>query len=108
MQEQHEPSWQDGSEVFYVLKNQKIVVAEKQMPETFYIKGLIEDGQFIPKSSILGTGDLGKTGRYGWLELRTGSFNPMESPVKAVTPFVKGYMTDRGFVPSVREVFDEP
>lgn len=100
----------DGSEVFFILKNQQIIPidSDKKTPSTFYIKGLMEGGEFIPKSTVLGVGDLAKDGRYGWLELKTKEFNPMESDKKAVTPFVKGYMNGESFIPSMREVFDEP
>lgn len=103
-----EDQWQNGSEVFYILHNQKIVAAQKQVPEEFYVKGLMEEGEFLPKSGVLGMGDLAKDGRYGWLELHTKEFFPMESDKKAITPFVKGYMTGKGFVPSARDVFEEP
>lgn len=99
---------QDGSEVFFILLNQQFVAAQKQTPESFYIKGVIEHGEFTPKSEILGIGELAKSGRHGWLELSSREFFPMESGRKATTPFVKGYMQDAGFVPSIRTVFTEP
>lgn len=98
----------DGTEVFFILFDQKVVEAPKQVPESFYIKGVIEGGQFTPKSDVLGVGELAKEGRYGWLELSSREFYPMESDKKALTPFVKGYMTGKGFMPSMREVFKEP
>jgi hypothetical protein len=98
----------DGTDVFFILFDQKIIEAPKQVPESFYIKGVIEGGEFNPKSDILGVGELAKEGRYGWLELLSKEFYPMESDKKAVTPFVKGYMVGKGFVPSMREVFKEP
>lgn len=102
----------DGAEVFFILRDQKIVpiAADKTIPSSFYIKGVIEGGDFVPKSAVLGVGDLAKDGtRYGWLELKAKEFYPMESDKKALTPFVKGYITSDGsFVPSMREVFDEP
>lgn len=99
---------QDGTEVFFILRNQQVTQVQKLPPDSFYVKGIIENGDFIPKSTVLGTGELATTGRYGWLELTTGEFVPMESGKKAVTPFTKGYMTDAGFIPSVRDVFTEP
>jgi hypothetical protein len=100
--------WQEGSEVFFILRNQNIVPVKKAPPDCFYVKGIIEDGKFIPKGNVLGVGELAKSGRYGWLELSSKEFFPMESDKKALTPFVKGYMTDDGFMPSIREIFSEP
>lgn len=109
MHNQEQQVWQDGTEVFFILRNQQIIQAQKQVPESFYIKGLIEGGEFIPKSGVLGVGDLAKNGgRYGWLELISKQFHPMESDKKAQTPFIKGYMTEKGFVPSVRDLAQEP
>lgn len=104
----NEQEWQNGSEVFFILNNQQLIEAQKYPPDGFYIKGIIEEQKFIPKSTVLGAGELAKTGRYGWLELHSCTFHPMESDKKALTPFVKGYMTDNGFLPSVRDVFEEP
>lgn len=98
----------EGSDAFFMLCDQKVIEANKQPPETFYIKGIIDSGEFLPKSDVLGVGDLATNGRYGWLELKSKEFFPMESDKKAETPFVKGYVTDKGFVPSTRTVFDEP
>lgn len=103
-----EKEWRDGMEVFFVLHNQELMQVQRQTPEGFYVKGIIVGGQFMPKTTVLGVGDLAQSGRYGWLELNTKEFFPMESPKKALTPFVKGYMTNNGFVPSSREVFSEP
>lgn len=102
------PNLEDGSEAFFILLDQSIVEAHKQTPEHLYIKGVIEGGRFSPKSEILGVGDLAKEGRYGWLELSSKQFYPMESDKRAITPFVKGYMTQEGFAPSTREVYKNP
>jgi hypothetical protein len=98
----------EGTEVFFILLNQKIVPLEKNPPDSFYVKGTITSKKFKPQSQVLGIGELATAGRYGWLELNTLDFHPMESDRKADTPFVKGYMTPKGFVPSLREVIDTP
>lgn len=108
MQEESQEQLQDGTDVFFILRNQELIQSMKHPPDSFYIKGIIENGDFLPRSAILGVGEMAKAGRYGWLELSSREFFPMESDKKAVTPFVKGYMTDKGFIPSVRDVFDEP
>lgn len=112
MQGHTQENWHDGTEVFFILNTQQIVpVQNKQTPQSFYVKGIIEEGQFNPKSGVLGIGELAgqDAGRYGWLELLSREFYPMESDRKAMTPFVKGYMIpNKGFVPSHRDVFNEP
>lgn len=108
MQETNREQWDNGAEVFLILRDQKLIQASRHAPDSFYVKGIIEEGQFTPKSDVLGVGDLGKAGRYGWLELGSKEFHAMESDKKAQTPFVKGYITEKGFVPSMREVFREP
>lgn len=108
MQNKNPEGFDDGTEVFFVLSDQQLVHVQKQTPEGFYIKGLIESGEFVPKSPVLGNGELSEKGRYGWLELGSREFFPMESDKRATTPFVKGHMTQKGFVPSLRDVFSEP
>lgn len=100
--------WPDNTEVFFILQNQEVIPAQKQLPNSFYVIGTIKNGDFINKSQVLGLGDLATEGRYGWLELQTKEFCPMDSPKKAITPFVKGYQTKKGFIPSTRDVFSEP
>lgn len=107
MKEQ-ETTLPDSTEVFFILKNQEIIPAQKLVPDSFYVTGIIRNGQFIHKSQVLGIGELATSGRYGWLELNSKEFNPMESPKKAITPFVKGYLTKGGFVPANREIYSEP
>jgi len=103
-----EQQWHDGAEAIFILANQAVIQTQKHPPDGFYVKGVLENGVFRPKTGVLGIGELATDGRYGWLELNSKEFFPMESDRRALTPFVKGYMTDRGFMPSVREVFDEP
>lgn len=98
----------DGSEAIFLISSQSIIADSKSKPEGFYIKGTIHDGKFHPNSEILGIGELATQGRYGWLELNSRIFFPMESDQKANTPFIKGYLTDNGFIPSIREVIDIP
>lgn len=108
MQQSVQEQVMDGAEVFFILKDRKLILAQRHPPESFYIKGMMENGRFIPKSTVLGIGDLAQDGRYGWLELHSKEFFPMESDRKAITPFVKGYMQQDNFVPSVREIYSEP
>lgn len=102
------PDWVEGTELFFLLLPQKIVVAEKNPPDGFYVKGLVSNRKFKPMSQILGIGEMANSGRYGWLEINTQEFHPMESDKKAQTPFVKGYMGPKGFSPSIRDVIDAP
>lgn len=104
-----EPSWPDNTEVYFILNNQEVVLAQKSVPTSFYVAGVIKNGEFVNKSQVLGHGDLATSGRYGWLELTSKEFNPMESSKKAITPFVKGYLTKNGeFIPSSRDIYSEP
>ena len=108
MENKKEAVWQEGAEIFYVLKDQSSLPVQKNPPTSFYVRGKIERGKFKPDSNVLGLGTLATAGRYGWLELNSKNFFPMESDRKAETPFVKGYLTDAGFTPAEREVIDSP
>lgn len=100
---------QDGTKVFFILDERQVIPAQKHMPNSFYVEGVIEDGKFVSKSNVMGVGEMAASGeQYGWLELSTVEFHPMESARKAETPFVKGFMTRKKFKPSNREVFNAP
>lgn len=105
-----EQNFQEGSEVFFVVKTRELIPSQKATPEGFYVKGKIERGRFKPKSGVLGIGNLANEGdgRFGWLELNSKEFFPMESSRKADMPFLKGYMIEEEFKPSEREVIDMP
>jgi hypothetical protein len=105
---QDSKDWAEGTELFFLLLTQELVLAEKTPPTGFYVKGTFQNKKFKPTSQILGIGELATSGRYGWLELNSKEFFPMESDRKAESPFVKGYMMPQGFVPSVREVITTP
>lgn len=98
----------EGADVFFLFRTKEIIAAQKTPPEGFYVRGKIERGRFRPKSGVLGVGDLARGGRYGWLELNSKDFFPMESDRKADMPFVKGYVNDNNFIPSERDVIDSP
>jgi len=98
----------EGAEVFFVLKNREIIPTQKMPPEGFYVRGKIERGRFKPQSGVLGIGELANVGRYGWLELNSKEFFPMESDRKADMPFVKGYLIEEEFKPSERDVIMSP
>ena len=99
---------QEGTEVFFVINTREIILSQKATPEGFYVRGKIERGRFRPKGGVLGIGNLATEGRYGWLEINTKEFFPMESDKKADMPFLKGYMVEDEFKPSEREVIDGP
>ncbi len=100
----------EGREVFFVFGTRSYVEAGPEIPSGFYAKGQIVNNKFVPTSGVLGVGDLAKNGgRYGWLELNTKNFFPMESDQEAQVPFVKGYLQrEEVFVPSNREIYSSP
>lgn len=108
MQTQEANQYSNGDEVFFILQSQQLILAQKTPPKNFYVKGIIENNSFKPTSEVLGAGTLASNGDYGWLEIKSKQFHPMESARTAITPFIKGYMTKAGFIPSEREVFDTP
>ena len=98
----------EGHEVLFILRSQSVKKRDSEIPLDFYVLGKIADGQFISTSDVLGQGDLANSGRKGWLELNSKEFFPEESGRRAQTPFVSGYMTDKGFLPSKRKIAITP
>lgn len=108
---QQEAPSPEGSEFFLLLSNGEMIPIGKNNPNGFYVRGEVRESKFYPISEVLGTGELATTadGRYGWFELTDRKFYEMQSGRQAQVPFVKGYYSDRkGFLPSVRMVFQAP
>lgn len=90
--------------VFFRLIDGKILTLGEQEPSSFYVKGHLENGRFIVESQVLGAGQLASSGRPGWMELPSGEFFSQEVMRGVISPYVNGFMTNNGFVPSSREV----
>jgi hypothetical protein len=94
-----------GDEVFLLLKDASIISAtSNQAPGSFYIRGKLQNGTFLPQSEVLGDGDLKKEGQKGWLELSSRRFFTETASQMKQTPYVVGYITSNGFVPDSREL----
>lgn len=72
--------------------------------EGFYVRGHKHDGDFTPHGEVMGSGELGTAGQPGWMELSSGQFHPMHAAQSPKSPYVNGFMTSNGFVPSTREI----
>lgn len=72
----------------------------------FYVRGQKRDGNFLPEGEVQGDGELATSGsgQPGWMELSTGQFYPMHTAKTPISPYVNGFRTDHGFVPSTREI----
>lgn len=76
-------------------------------PKGFFVRGHMKENSFIPESmQILGDGELAQTGAGlpGWYELNICQFFPMQTGRAPASPYVNGFMTKAGFVPSSRQI----
>ncbi len=99
--------FQEQQTVFFILKNGSMCATKNGLdPKTFYVKGRMENGQFIvdTQSGVQGDGDLNISGRPGWLEIGGGQFFSQETGKAPTSPYVNGYMTDEGFMPSSKAI----
>ena len=94
---------EENSDMHFSFESAK-VSATRNTPTGFYVRGHMEDGQFVPEGKILGDGSLDVEGRAGWMELPSGKFFPFHAAKSPKSPYVKGHMTPNGFVPSTREL----
>lgn len=101
---QQEHKFSENEEVFFVLKNATMCSAMSPIPNSFYIRGRVHNGQFVPESTVLGEGEFEVIGQNGWLEIKIGKFYPAHTAQAPISPYVEGHMTDYGFVPSRREI----
>ena len=73
-------------------------------PQGFYVIGTIRSSnkqgphRFEPTGNVRGTGQFGKSGHPGWLELHDGSFHGDEEARVPARPYVRGFrVSDRRF-----------
>ena len=94
----------ENQSVFFVLSTGKIQPASEPSPASFHIKGHFSGGRFIVESQVLGSGILASSGRPGWMEIPSGQFYSQEVMRGQTPPYINGYMTEEGFIPSSRQV----
>lgn len=72
----------------------------------FYVLGTVKNGEFVPMGEVLGRGEIGESGTFGWMELLDGSFHPAAPTAQAPEkPYVPGYLSPDGtFAPSSQKV----
>jgi hypothetical protein len=94
---------EDNGDVIFTFKGAQVGPA-KASPATFHVRGRMIDGKFKPEGEVLGEGSFEVEGQAGWMELSSGKFYPFHAARSPTSPYVKGHMTQQGFVPSTREV----
>ena len=94
----------ENASVFFVISSGEIQPISDTPPSSFHIRGHFSDGRFIVDSQILGANTLASSGRPGWMEIPSGQFYSQETMRGVTPPYINGYMTEKGFVPSSREV----
>lgn len=77
----------------------------QEFGQTFYVSGHKEGDRFIPHGQIMGEGALATDGTPGWFELSSGKFYRQQTAQAPISPYVVGFMTPEGFVPSRREIY---
>jgi hypothetical protein len=95
----------DGENMYYVLEDSKLKQVQQQEAGRFYIKGYFEDKRFFATSQVLGDGILATDGTPGWYELSSQHFYSQQTAQAPISPYLVGYMTPQGFVPSKKDVY---
>lgn len=91
--------------MYYIIEDSKLKPAEKQESDHFYVKGHFEGDRFVAASQILGDAPLSSQGTPGWFELSKQHFYSQQTAQAPVSPYVIGYMTPKGFVPSKKDIY---
>ena len=89
----------------YLISNSQLQEVDQESLGRFYVKGRFENGQFFISGLIVGDAELATQGIPGWFELSAQKFYSQQTAQAPVSPYVVGYMTDQGFVPSRREIY---
>lgn len=91
--------------MYYVIEDSQLKLAEKQENDRFYVKGHFEGDRFVVSGQILGDAPLSTLGTPGWFELSSQHFYSQQTAQAPVSPYVIGYMTPKGFVPSKKDIY---
>lgn len=95
----------DGQPATLVLRSGRLQAPGLEVPGGFYVPGRMEHGGFVPDGTVEGGGELAaEGGQSGWLELSNGAFVPAQTSRPPFPPYVNGFLTAEGFVPSTRTV----
>ena len=91
----------DGTTTLLILDELLFVADTGQTPKGFFLRGVMENGLFIPDDKGLqGSATSPVGGTPGWVELHTGRFLPAMTARAPAKPFIEGRMTKVGFFPS--------
>jgi hypothetical protein len=99
-----EPGLKDGDGAYVLLADGSLHRLGPEPPGAFHVVGKMEGESFVPEREVRGGSALATSGQPGWMELLTGSFQPQQTSRPPFKPYVRGYMTPEGFVPSTRQV----
>lgn len=94
-----------GEPAFFSLSEARVFMIAERFPIGFYVKGTLVGDRFIAETEVLGRGELGRDGIFGWLELPHGTFRPSATGRPPHRPYIEGYLTLAGFIPKSRDVF---
>lgn len=73
-------------------------------PQQLFLRVDVRDGQLQADPRIEGETELTATGTPGWYELGAQKFFPMQTAKSPVSPYLEGFLSENGFVPSSRRV----
>lgn len=95
----------EGDDMYYVIENNQLKEARTQDPERFYVKGHFEEGRFVVSGQLMGDAPMATSGTPGWFELSTQHFYSQQTAQAPISPYIIGYMTPHGFVPSKKDIY---
>ena len=89
-----------GGEAAYFLFSE-LAVMRGAPPEGvgLHVVGALNDGRFMPTGGVRGDGPYNVDGSRGWVELTSGVFHSAVEARPPQAPYVRGALTDAGFVP---------
>ena len=94
-------------DVYYVIENSKLKPAEKPDSQHFYVKGHFEGERFVVSGQVVSNAPFSSDGdgTPGWFELSSQRFYSQQTAQEPQKPYIIGYMTSNGFVPSKRDIY---
>ncbi|MEI6789881.1 MAG: hypothetical protein WCK42_01725 [Myxococcaceae bacterium] len=95
----------EGDDMYYVIEDNKLKQADKQDAEHFYVKGHYEGDHFVVDGQLMGDAPLATEGTPGWFELSSQHFYSQQTAQPPISPYVIGYKTPKGFVPSKKNIY---
>ena len=93
----------DGS-YFLTFPENVFEIKKPENNQKLFLQVSVKEGRVQADPRVQGEAELQSEGTPGWYELGAQKFFPMQTAKAPASPYLEGFLTDSGFIPSARRV----